>query len=228
KTYTLNKFDFLIINSNELHSFKSSNDNLFVVFHFNYFQLCSLLAQENLLFICNSTENVSLSDQELRNTIEKLLSYYVKQSSPSMVTFWKKVLELISVIQINYLKHSESSKIKSFSTKNGHNERITEILDYIESNFREPLTLEEIASTQFITVSYLSKFFKKQTGKSFSQYLNKVRLAHAVDELINTNKSITRIALDNGFPNLAAFNRVFNEKHQEKPVEYRKRRIESI
>jgi len=228
KTYTLNKFDFLIINSNELHSFKSSNDNLFVVFHFNYFQLCSLLAQENLLFICNSTENVSLSDQELRNTIEKLLSYYVKQSSPSMVTFWKKVLELISVIQINYLKHSESSKIKSFSTKNGHNERITEILDYIESNFREPLTLEEIASTQFITVPYLSKFFKKQTGKTFSQYLNKVRLAHAVDELINTNKSITRIALDNGFPNLAAFNRVFNEKHQEKPVEYRKRRIESI
>jgi xylan 1,4-beta-xylosidase len=59
----------------------------------------------------------------------------------------------------------------------------------------------------------LSKFFKKQTGKTFSQYLNEIRLAHAVNELVHSDKPITRVALDNGFPNLAAFNRVFNEYH---------------
>lgn len=104
--------------------------------------------------------------------------------------------------------------------------------DYLKSwstfsNYREPLTLEEVAGLHFISVPYLSKFFKKQTGKTFSQYLNGIRLAHAVNELVNTNKPITRIALDNGFPNLAAFNRVFNETYQVKPVEYRKQMSET-
>ncbi len=53
--------------------------------------------------------------------------------------------------------------------------------------------------------------------------MNEIRLAHAVSVLLNSDKPITRIALDNGFPNLVAFNRVFNETHQLKPAEYRKR-----
>ncbi|MEH7495665.1 GH39 family glycosyl hydrolase, partial [Neobacillus niacini] len=104
----------------------------------------------------------------------------------------------------------------------GQNDRLTEIIDYIQSNYREPLSLEEVASIHYLSIPYLSKYFKKQTGKTFSQYLNEIRLAHAVNELVNSDKPITRIALDNGFPNLASFNRVFNENYQLKPVEYRK------
>ncbi|MFD2215655.1 GH39 family glycosyl hydrolase [Metabacillus endolithicus] len=228
KTITLSKFDFLLLNSNELHSFQSDEDNLYVVIHFNYYQLCSLFLQENVLFECNSIENETSSDQEFRRVIEELLSVYLKQSDSSLVEFWEKAFKLISVIHFNYLKSRKHQELKHFSPESGNNERLSEILEYVENNFREPLSLEEVASIQFITVPYLSKFFKKQTGKTFSQYLNKVRLAHAVNELINTNKTITRIALDNGFPNLAAFNRVFNEKYQVKPVEYRKQMVDSI
>ncbi|MCM3030714.1 GH39 family glycosyl hydrolase [Niallia sp. MER 6] len=226
KTTELNKSDFLLVNSNELHSFHSDSDNLFIVFHLNYLQTCSLLGQENPLFQCNSIEQIALSHQKLRSSLDELLAVYLNQRNSSMVFFLEKVFNVISILQLEYLKDSRPLEKRSYTTENGQNERLVEILEYIENNFREPLSLEEVASIQYITVPYLSKFFKKQTGKTFSEYVNKVRVAHAVNELIYTNKSITRIALDNGFPNLAAFNRVFNERFQVKPIEYRKQHIE--
>ncbi|WP_342041832.1 GH39 family glycosyl hydrolase [Bacillus sp. OTU2372] len=221
-TYHLNKSDFILINSNEFHSFQSENDNLFVIFHINYLELSSLISQKNLLFTCNSNQQSHSSDQELRNVIEELLSVYMQQRNDSEVEALEKTFKLISLLKLNYLKSTNQLELQNYSTSKGQNERLSEIMEYIQSNYREPLTLEEVAGLHFISVPYLSKFFKKQTGKTFSQYINEIRLAHAVNELVNTDKPITRIALDNGFPNLAAFNRVFNESYQLKPVEYRK------
>ncbi|MGQ4669064.1 helix-turn-helix domain-containing protein [Metabacillus halosaccharovorans] len=226
--FTLNKSDFVIVNSNELHSFHSEENNLFVIIHFNYFQIRSILQQENLYFQCNSLENTVSSNQQMKDVIEEVLLVYLKESDISLAGFWEKVLKLISFIQLNYLRDRKHQEIKPLLSEEMANERLMEILEYVENNFREALTLEEVARTQYITVPYLSKFFKKQTGKTFSQYLNKVRLAHAVNELINTKKPITRIALDNGFPNLVAFNRVFNDKFKVKPVDYRKSKVGKI
>lgn len=55
------------------------------------------------------------------------------------------------------------------------------------------------------------------------EYLNNVRLFHAVDELLYTKKNMTRIALDNGFPTSAAFTKAFRDIHGEAPSEYRKK-----
>lgn len=230
KTFMLSKSDFFIINSNELHSLQSKEDNLFALFHFNYFQLCSLIGNENIYFTFDSMEHGSYSNPQLQYVIEELLSVYLKQSNYSKVVFLEKTLKLISIIQLDYLKSTKQVEIYNYPTapENSHNERLDEILKYIHENFRDPLSLQEVADMQYITVPYLSKYFKKQTGKTFSEYLNKVRLANAVNELINTNKPITRIALDNGFPNLAAFNRVFNERYQMKPIDYRKENAEPI
>ncbi|NHC42718.1 helix-turn-helix domain-containing protein [Bacillus sp. MM2020_1] len=222
-TYLLNKADFILVNSNEFHSFHSEKDNLFIVFHLNYMELSSLLTQKNLLFTCNSLEQDDSSNQELKMIIEELLSVYMQQRQDSEVEALEKTFKLISFLKVHYLKSTNQLEIKSYSSGKGQNDRLMEIIEYIETNYREPLTLEEVAGLHYISVPYLSKFFKKQTGKTFSQYVNEIRLAHAVNELVNSNKPITRIALDNGFPNLAAFNRVFNESYQLKPVEYRKK-----
>jgi xylan 1,4-beta-xylosidase len=217
----MNSSDFLLVNSNEFHSFQSEKDNLFVVLQFNYSELSSLLDQKNLLFTCNSIKHASPYDQEVRFVIEELLSIYIKQDNDVLVEFLEKALKLISILKINYLKN-RNLDIGKFSSKN-QNERLTEIIDYIQTNYRDPVTLEEVARLHYISVPYLSKIFKKQTGKTFSHYLSEIRLAYAVNELETSNKPITRIALDNGFPYLAAFNRVFYENYHVKPVDYRKK-----
>ncbi|WHY69038.1 helix-turn-helix domain-containing protein [Neobacillus sp. SuZ13] len=227
-TYHLDKADFILVNSNDFHSFQSEKDNLFIVFHFNYLELSSLLAQKNLLFTCNSVEQGESPNQELRIIVEELLSVYMQQRHDSEVESLEKTFKLISFLKLHYLKSTNQFEIQSYSTSKGQNDRLLEIIEYMQSNYREPLTLEEVAGLHYISVPYLSKFFKKQTGKTFSQYVNEIRLAHAVNELVNSNKPITRIALDNGFPNLAAFNRVFNENYQLKPVEYRKKMSETV
>lgn len=221
KIFQMKSSDFVLVNSNEFHSFQSDEDNLFIVFHFNYFELSSLLAQKNLLFACNSIEHDHSANQELRTVIENLLTVYMKVNHFSQVEFLEKTYKFISTLRMNYLKNQNQMMLNT-SIK-GQNDRLIEIIDYIQSNYREPLSLEEVASIHYLSIPYLSKFFKKQTGKTFSQYLNEIRLAHAVNELVNSDKPITRIALDNGFPNLASFNRVFNESYQLKPVEYRKK-----
>jgi xylan 1,4-beta-xylosidase len=220
KIFHLKSSDFVLVNSNEFHSFQSDEENLFIVFHFNYFELSSLLAQKNLLFTCNSIEHDHSANQELRRVMEDLLTVYMKVNHFSQVEFLEKTYKFISTLRMNYLQN-QNQMLLNTSIK-GQNERLTDIIDYIQSNYREPLSLEEVASIHYLSIPYLSKFFKKQTGKTFSQYLNEIRLAHAVNELVNSDKPITRIALDNGFPNLASFNRVFNESYQIKPVEYRK------
>ena len=58
---------------------------------------------------------------------------------------------------------------------------------------------------------------------TFIEYLNNVRLFHAVDEILYTEKNITHIALDNGFPTSAAFTKAFRESYHEAPSEYRRK-----
>lgn len=217
----LNNSDILLVNSNEFHSFQSDKDSLFVVIHFNYSELSSLLVQKNLLFTCNSIEHASPYDQKLRYVLEELLTIYMKKNKDVFVEFLEKALKLISILKINYLKN-RNLEIENSTGKN-QNERLTDIIDYIQNNYRNPITLEEVARLHYISVPYLSKIFKIQTGKNFSQYLSEIRLAYAVNELENSDKPITRIALDSGFPYLAAFNRVFYDNYHLKPVEYRKK-----
>jgi xylan 1,4-beta-xylosidase len=225
KIVQMKSSDFIIINSNEFHSFQSEEDDLFILIHFNYSELSSLLAQNILLFSCNSTEHTYPYDQKLRFAIEQLLTVYINQSNDSQVVFFEKVFKLISILELNYLQHIDKLNLEGYKPTKGANDRLTDILNYIHSNYHDPLTLDEVARVHFISVPYLSKIFKKQTGKTFSKYLNEIRLAHAVNELTNSNKSMTRIALDNGFPTITAFNRSFNEKYDIKPGEYRRNMV---
>jgi len=222
KKIDMKSSDFLVINSNEFHSFHSLNDNLFVSIFIDYSLIHFLLAQNSIIFSCNSIENPSDNDRKLRKILNELLTSYIKQGNGLQAEFLEKFFKLISYLTLNYLRN-DYSVITTNLTHKEKNERLTEILIYIHNNYSEPLTLAEVADLHFISVPYLSKFFKQHTGRTFSKYLNEIRLAHAVNELVNTDKPITRIALDNGFPNLAAFNRVFHENYQIKPVEYRKK-----
>lgn len=222
-TFSLGSTDYVLINSNQFHSFESNEDNLFVIFHFNYQELVSLLNQDILFFSCNSVQFENIADRELRSTLEELLAVHINKGSIQQTEFYTKLFALFTILSKNYLKVQEKVEVDSTLLEMKADERIGDILTYLQNNYREQLSLNDVANMYYLSVPYLSKFFKKQTGKTFSQYLNEIRLAYSVSDLISTDKPITRIALDNGFPNLAAFNRVFSSTHELKPAEYRKK-----
>ncbi|WP_238917181.1 helix-turn-helix domain-containing protein [Clostridium sp. YIM B02555] len=106
--------------------------------------------------------------------------------------------------------------------KNKYVERIDKIKEYINGNYRKPITLNDFADKELLSIPYLSKFIKKYLEMTFTEYLNSVRLNYALEELINTDKPITRIALENGFSTTFLFNKYFKDVYKITPNEYRK------
>ena len=99
---------------------------------------------------------------------------------------------------------------------------ISFILDEIEKNYDQNLTLELLAKKFHFHPNSLTRYFKKQTGTTFYQYLQKIRLKHAYYDLMHTDMKIIDIALNNGFKNVKSFEKVFQNKYQKTPTNYKK------
>lgn len=100
--------------------------------------------------------------------------------------------------------------------------RINTICRYIMSHFSDPLTVEKVATVSGMSTSNFCKFFKKATGKTFSDYVNEIRIQEACILLRETERKVSTIASDCGFETLSYFNRVFLAKKKCRPIAYRK------
>ncbi len=100
--------------------------------------------------------------------------------------------------------------------------RIDGVSRFILDHLTEPLRLEDAASVAHLSASAFSRFFRRATGKSFVRYVNELRVARACRLLTETEQSITAIAFESGFGNLANFNRRFREIKQLRPREFRR------
>ncbi len=97
------------------------------------------------------------------------------------------------------------------------------IRHYIDKNYAGDLTVEFVASLFHLNRSYLSSCFKKKTGKSFVEYVNAVRLAHAKELLVSTDKKMYQVAQMAGYENVKYFFRVFKKAEGLTPEQYRKK-----
>lgn len=93
--------------------------------------------------------------------------------------------------------------------------------EYVDLNFRHPITLLALSKIYFINEKYLGRIFKKMWKKSFHEYLNDVRLNNASSLLKFSNMTIIEIAFDSGFENVTYFNRLFRRKFGKTPTQYR-------
>jgi len=99
--------------------------------------------------------------------------------------------------------------------------RINKVCVFIQNNFYQKISLKEVADLIHLTESNFCKFFKKATGKTYSNYLNELRINEACRMLTQTEKTISQISFDCGFETLSYFNRVFLEKKMITPSRYK-------
>lgn len=100
--------------------------------------------------------------------------------------------------------------------------RIEQIFQYVELHYREPVRLQTAADELGLNKEYFCRFFKKNTGMSFLQYVNRVRLNHIYQELLYTDGSIQEIMERNGVFNNKMFHRQFKESFHCTPRELRR------
>ena len=94
--------------------------------------------------------------------------------------------------------------------------------DYLDQNYREKITLDDLASTFFINKFYLTRIFKEQFGISVNSYLAQIRVTHAKQLLRFSDLTIEQIGRECGIEEPAYFARVFKKVEGIAPGEYRK------
>jgi YesN/AraC family two-component response regulator len=100
---------------------------------------------------------------------------------------------------------------------------IRDAISYIEAHFLEDLRLSDAAAAAKLSVKYFSRYFKAQTGRTFTDYVNLLKVARAKDFLINTRATIYSIARDLNFSDAAYFSKVFFKYEKTSPMRYRKK-----
>ena len=99
--------------------------------------------------------------------------------------------------------------------------RISKVFQYIHRYSAETIALKEMADLINLSESAFCKFFKRTTGKTFSEYIADIRIGHACHLLSETDDTISTIAYRSGFDSLTYFNRVFLRKKGVRPREFR-------
>ena len=100
--------------------------------------------------------------------------------------------------------------------------RINKVCQFVQKNAAEHLTIHKAAALIHLSPGAFCKFFKRITGKTFSDYVNDIRIANVCNALLATDKPVSVIAYANGFETLTYFNRVFLKKKGLRPAEYRR------
>ena len=104
-----------------------------------------------------------------------------------------------------------------------HRNLIYEAMNYIQINYMGPLTLEQVADHIGYSPSYFSKVFKQETGDTFRNYLNYLRIEKSKSLLLSSNASISEICSTIAFEDQSYFCKVFRRFVGVTPDRYRKR-----
>ena len=105
-----------------------------------------------------------------------------------------------------------------------HADAVYKVIEYIKSNYRRHMSLEDIAASTYLSKTYLSSLFKKETGYSISEYINIVRIERSKSLLMEENMSIIEIANLCGFEDQSYFTKVFKHIVGITPKKYRENR----
>ena len=141
-----------------------------------------------------------------------------KTNPPAYQLFIKSQLFMLFYILFNKCSSRNVQK-KDYKSL----EKMKLILKFVENNYMEKITIEDVAKEVNLSQSHFMKYFKNTMGTSFIDYLNEYRLTMASRLLISSDSSILDIAAEVGFDNLSYFNRSFKKRFQQTPREYRKR-----
>jgi AraC-like DNA-binding protein len=101
-------------------------------------------------------------------------------------------------------------------------DRINAIYEYSLSNFKTPITLEQIAGIANISPNSFCRFFKSRTRKTYTRFVNEIRIGNACKLLIENKIHVKQICYESGFNNFASFHKFFKQITGKSPLAYQK------
>ena len=144
-----------------------------------------------------------------------IYSFYISNQSTRYMNILMVTLEMLIFLYENC--KNERKMIETEKTK--------DILEYVDNHYNEELLVYEVAKHFGYSREYFSRFFKKEIGMPFKDYLTQYRLNKSLIELELNNKTITDIAFNTGFSNETQYINSFKKRFKLTPGQYRKSHI---
>ena len=152
--------------------------------------------------------------------IEQMLRQMKEQKNMFYLNIKAKMLELIAVA---YKHDLLTRQVREGREEAGTVENLKKVLQYIGEHYSSPIRLFELAELVNMNEQYFCRYFKKNIGKTITEYINVIRVEKAATALAETEDKIIDIAAACGFDNTGYFIRRFKKEKGMTPSEYRKR-----
>lgn len=227
-SYIVHQDNIILINSYEMHEITPLGEDIIIlVFQLDpYFYQKYYQGFTEIVFHMNST--MLNKDANTYNTIKEnlviMMWYRLNKENTYQIKLLKQSLALVELLLRNFKK----AMVDDRNHNDRSQQRLISIIENINKNYNKKLTLSHIADQEYISIHYLSKFFKNRVGIGFNKYLNLFRLNKSMNDLLNTNKMIIDIALEHGFSSVKAYTKIFKETYKETPSSFRKKYLSDI
>lgn len=168
-----------------------------------------------------SSMGIRFSHETALRLGQDIVNLHNLQGIDSILSFIRIMYEL-AVSKNQVMLSAVSVKGNSSSTLVSNNDRINKIFKYVEMNYMNRITLDQIGDQIQMSPSAVSRFFKGKTMYRFSDFLNDYRVDRVAQLMLTTDDSIAEICYACGFNNVANFNRAFKKRMGVTPSDYRK------
>ena len=208
----------LIINSRSIHAFESGCPK-------PYIGLALLINYQFLKQVYPEIDHIYFKqpDEEVGMLIKKQLflinEYYETESTHKDLLITSALFHLIYLL-VEHLSIEKKEKVELKSEKNKH--RITSIINYIDKNYQEDLTIEQLSEVFHLSEGHLSKLFKENLGMTIKAYISQTRAKEVRNALLTSDLPLIDIAIMCGFPNVKSMNKVFKDLYQCTPSQFRR------
>lgn len=217
KKIPLHEGQFVIVNSNEVHSVFSSKPNLTIVLQIPLSAFEKYFTDEQFILF---SHQVSTQDDKMMKLIEEMYEIYIKKECGYELKV-QSLFYMMMYLLVTVYRETEADEDMVHMHKRLN--KLADITSYIRDNYKNDLSLKNIADMFGYSPTYLSKLFQKYEKINYKAYLQSVRVEYAYKDLIGTDKRISEIAESHGFPNQKAFANEFRKKYGMLPSEYRKK-----
>lgn len=145
---------------------------------------------------------------EIKQRIGAKIEQLVDLQGPSRITSFIEILNDLATTDDYTLLNANGY---AFEATRQDSNKIEIIYKHINDNFKEHISLDEVAGIVSMTEPAFCRYFKKSTGKTFTKLVNEYRVVHATKLLAESTMSITDISFECGFNNFSHFNKLFKE-----------------
>ncbi|WP_256760626.1 AraC family transcriptional regulator [Cohnella sp. WQ 127256] len=220
----------LLINMRDKHRLMNTNGAMY--------ERVTLLFQEQFLQSFQSTNvefdplscfrsgsnAIKLAGRE-QEFIEGLFHKMISEDSKRLsgYDYYRKAL-LIELLIFIQRKLDDGQRYDLIESNRAH-KPISQVVNFINQNYNQRLTLDDLSKKFFLSSSYLSRTFKSATGYTFIEYINNIRVKEARTLLESSQLSISDIAESVGYGNLTHFGRTFKSVTGFSPLKYRQKKV---